>query len=244
MVVRESPENEPRWRVYVLEMAEHNHESDGESLAAALMVFGRSRRYPPRSYVFHEHDTAASVMIIENGLVRIDRTTAVGKVVLINLVAAGDLFGELAVIDGEPRSASASTVTESVIHVVPAHDFQNLLIERADLHAALLRSVAQRLRGLTTQFVETSSMDAPSRVAARLLQLVEIEQSLGRCSVAADGSVDLRLPISQEELGQWCGLSREGTVKGISVLRSLDLLTTGRKRVHIRDLTSLQSAAQ
>ena len=73
-------------------------------------------------------------------------------------------------------------------------------------------------------------MDAPARIAARLVRLVEIEQTLGRLDQDARGVVDLKLPISQEELGQWAGLGREGAVKGLRTLRSP---TRGDELVHI-----------
>lgn len=89
----------------------------------------------------------------------------------------------------------------------------------------------------------SSILDAPHRIATRLLRLVEIEQALARCKVQPDGSADLRLPISQEELGQWSGLSREGAVKGLGTLRSIGLIETGRKRVHITSLARLERHA-
>lgn len=211
------------------------------AIATGLSSLGDVRSYPARSLIFHLGDPGGSVFLVESGVVRIDRTTTTGKIVLINLMAANEVFGELSAIDNAPRSASASTVTDARIRRVQAEEFRELLGERSDLQAALLESVTARLRSLTTQFVENSSLDAPALMASGLLRLVEIERELGRSTVAADGSIELPLLISQEELGQWSGLSREGAVKGLATLRSVGLIATGRKRVTIYDLAGLEA---
>jgi len=210
------------------------------AIAAGLSALGDVRSYPARSFIFHLGDPGGSVFLVESGVVRIDRTTTAGKIVLINLMAANEVFGELSAIDGAPRSASASTVTDARIRRVQAEEFRDLLNERSDLQAALLESVTARLRSLTTQFVENSSLDAPALMASGLLRLVEIERELGRSTAAPDGSIELPLLISQEELGQWSGLSREGAVKGLATLRSVGLIATSRKRVTIYNLAGLE----
>jgi CRP-like cAMP-binding protein len=216
----------------------------GDLTAERIREVGNRRTYPARSFIFHEGDDSSGVLLVETGLARIDRTSASGRVVLLDLASEGRVIGELGVIDDQPRSATVSTITDTVAHHVPAQAFRAMLHDDHALQGAVLRSVVERLRGLSNQFVETSILDAPRRIAARLLRLVEIEQALGRCRVQPDGSVDLKLPISQEELGQWSGLSREGAVKGLATLRSIDLIETGRKRVHITSLTQLERHAE
>lgn len=209
-----------------------------------LREAGNTRTYPARSFIFHEFDESGRVMVIDSGLARIDRTSLSGRVVLLDLVSAGRVIGELGAIDDSPRSATASTITDTTVYHVTANEFREMLNADSELQGAMLTVVAQRLRALSTQFVETSIMDAPARIAARLVRLVEIEQALGRCEIDSDGSVDLKLPISQEELGQWSGLSREGAVKGLGTLRSIGLIETGRKRVHITDFDRLVHQAE
>lgn len=221
------------------ELTTHNQ----QLIADRVRSEGMPRTYPARSYIFHEQDDSGSVMVIDSGLARIDRTTASGRIVLLDLAAAERVVGELGAIDDQPRSATISTITDTRVHHMSGPAFRELLAKDNEFQGAVLSTVAERLRMLSTQFVETSIMDAPARIAARLVRLVDIEQRLGRCAVEADGSVDLKLPISQEELGQWSGLSREGAVKGLSTLRSINLIETGRKRVRITDLARLSSHA-
>lgn len=203
-----------------------------------------SRTYPSRSYIFYEGDPGTGVYVVESGLLRIDRTTPRGRVVLLDLAIEGALIGDLSVIDGDWRSASLSTVTECSVLFLPAQAFRVMLRDDPAIQTAVMQRLTRRIRSLSTQFLETSTMDASARVAAALVRLVHIEQTLGRIDHGVSGPLDLHLPISQEELGQWAGLSREGAVKGLSTLRSIGLIETGRKRVYIDDIDELERRAK
>ncbi len=225
-------------------MSARHLDCDRQLIAERVRSAGTPRTYPSGSIIFHEGADSTNVYVLDAGLARIEHATPSGRVVLFDLATAGRIFGELGVIDRQPRSATLATITETQVHHVAAGEFRRMLSTDNELQAALLRVVTRRLREQSSQFVETSIMDAPSRVAARLARLVEIEQSLGRSRANADGSIDLKLPISQEELGQWSGLSREGTGKGLSALRALNIIETGRKRVSIKDVEQLTALAQ
>lgn len=206
-----------------------------------IAAVGTPRTYRPRSYVFHEGEASTGVFVVESGLLRADRSTRSGKVVLLDLEYRDSLIGELSVIDESHRSAALSTVTEATLHYVSAQRFAQLLRDDPELQWAVMRRLVRRLRALSTQFLENSAMDAPARIAARLLQLVEIEQSLGGSVLG--NCLDLRLLISQADLAQWAGLSREGAVKALATLRTLGLIETGRMRVLVRDVAALRALA-
>jgi CRP-like cAMP-binding protein len=206
--------------------------------AERLLSVGTRRRYPAKSFLFHEGDEPSSVIVVETGMLRVDRTLSTGRRVLLTLATPGDLVGELSVIDGVPRSATAATLTESRVLVVPAGPFNDLLVSTGDLATVMLRRITHRLRALTDQFVEASAHSAASRVAARLVELLLLTE---RESEAA--AVELRLPITQEELAQWAGLSREGAVKGLGELRAAGIIETGRRRMTILDPDGLRSVA-
>lgn len=212
-------------------------------LVEEIIALGRRRRYHARSFIFHEGDPSDTVIVVESGLLRVDRTSPDGRVVLLDLLPAGSVTGELGVLDGEARSATLSSVSEAAVVAIPARAWMDFLRAEPTVHSAVLGQVVWRLRELTDQFLETSTMDAPKRIASRLVHLVQIERSRGHLEPAEDGVIDLRLPISQEELGQWSGLSREGAVRGLSILRNIGLIETGRMRVQIPDLARLEDHA-
>lgn len=198
------------------------------------------RSYPAGSYLYHHGDEGTGVCIVDSGLLRIDRSSRSGRVTLLDLAIQGDVIGEIAVLTQTPRSASLSTVTPVVVRHLIARRFMELMAELPAFHLAITTRLAHRLQDLSLQFLETATLDASGRVAARLLRLVEIEQILGRMPTELSGPVDLKLPISQEELAQWSGLTREGAVKGISALRSVGLIETGRMKVRIIDFDALR----
>lgn len=213
-----------------------------EAETAALHDCGGLRTHPAKSFLFHTQDPSTGVFVIESGLVRIERPQTDGRVALLTLAMQGQLVGELGVLDGTPRSATAQTLTTTRVRHVAADRFKELLLEHPRIQMVVLLGVVDRLRGLTTQFVETAMLDASARIAARLCQLVQYEHAVGSVNID-DEIIDLRLPISQEELGEWSGLAREGAAKGLATLRSIGVIETGRMRVRILDLERLQAHA-
>ncbi len=243
MRLRTIAQNE-KFLTSLIPMTSRPLDRDRQLVAERLRSVGARRTYATESFIFHEGAEPTHVFAIESGLARIEHSTRSGRIVLFDLATVGRVFGEIAAIDHQPRSATVVTITETTVHIVSAADFRQMLAADSELQAAVLRTVTHRFREQSSQFVETSIMDAPSRVAARLARLVEIEQSLGRSTANADGSIELKLPISQQELGQWSGLSREGTGKGLSALRTRGIIETGRKRVKINNLDQLIALAQ
>ena len=206
---------------------------------ALLVDAGTRRRYPARTFLFHEADPPATVFLVERGMVRVERTLRSGRTILLTLAVPGELLGELAVVDPASHSATAQTIVDSRVLAIPAERFEELMRDHSELAFTVLARVTDRLRGLTEQFVEATSLTASARVATRLLALVRAAEA----GPGPDGVVEMRLPISQEELAQWAGLSREGAVRGLSDLRSAGVLETGRMRVFIHDLAALEKEA-
>ena len=202
-----------------------------------LISVATRRSYPARSFLFHEGDDSSSVVLVETGLLRIDRVTQSGRQVLFELAFPGESVGELGVIDASPRSATCATVKDSTVLSITATDFRRLLTDRPEFSTIILGRTVRRLRALSDQLVEATGISAAPRVAARLVMMVEL-------AGAGDANViELNLPITQEELGQWAGLSREGVGKGLSELRSRRILETGRRKVKILDLGALRNVA-
>jgi CRP/FNR family transcriptional regulator, cyclic AMP receptor protein len=101
----------------------------------------------------------------------------------------------------------------------------------------LIRMLAARLRDADRKRLEFAALDTLGRVAWRLLELSE------RFGHESGGGISVELPLSQEQLAGWCGASRESTVKPLTSLRGLGCITTGRRRVVIRDLEALRRQA-
>ena len=204
--------------------------------AQTLADMAVQRIFPARTYLCFEGDASTHIYFVERGLIRIDRVTDTGRNVLFELATPGDLIGELGVVDGSPRSASVSTVEDSSVMLIRAAEFMELMSEAPELSIAVLQRVINRMRALSDQLVEVTAQSAASRVAARLMNLIEYAGH-------SRAPFEMPLPITQEELGQWAGLSREGVVKGLAELRNGGALDTGRRRIIVHDLELIRHAS-
>ncbi|MGI9605232.1 MAG: Crp/Fnr family transcriptional regulator [Acidimicrobiales bacterium] len=199
---------------------------------------GRRKHFGPKEWIFSRGADSTTVLFIESGLVRVERPTAGGRTVLLDLASSGATIGELGAITGRPRSASIVAVEASTVIALDAAEFNAMLDERADLNRFLMQAMAERIVALTGQLVEASGRSATARISARLVELLD------RSDQRSLPQPRLGLPLSQEELGQWAGLSREGTAKALRELREADVIRTGRLQITILDPESLRSSAR
>jgi CRP/FNR family cyclic AMP-dependent transcriptional regulator len=205
-------------------------------LVEALRSQGRPVSFRRGQALFSEGDLAERVFIIERGQVIVSSVAAGGREIVLGLRGAGDVMGDLAVLDGEPRSATAVAANEVEATVAPASVLRHALRD-ADASMELLRVLASRLREADRRRLEFAALGTLGRVAWRLAELGE---SFGHDT--ADG-IAVDLPLSQEQLASWCAASREATVKALSTLRTLGRIRTGRRSVLICDMDALRAHA-
>ena len=210
--------------------------ASGETLSAALRREGRSRTFQRGQALFTEGDRAERVFLIERGWVIITCTAPGGREIVLGLRGPGEMLGELSALDGEPRSASAVTVSEVETIVVSGSALARALDE-VEAAREIIRMLAARLRDADRKRLEFAALDTLGRVAWRLLELSE------RFGDEIAEGISVELPLSQEQLAGWCGASRESTVKALASLRALGCITTGRRHVLIRDVETLRRHA-
>ena len=205
-------------------------------LVEALRSQGRPVRFRRGQALFTEGDLAERVFIIERGQVIVSSVAAGGREIVLGLRGPGDVMGDLAVLDGGPRSATALAADDVEATVAPASVLLRALRD-ADASMELLRVLASRLREADRRRLEFAALGTLGRVAWRL---VELGESFGHDT--ADG-IAVDLPLSQEQLASWCGASREATVKALATLRTLGCIRTGRRSVLICDMHALRAHA-
>jgi len=209
----------------------------GDFLSVALRREGHTRKFQRGQALFTEGDRAERVFLIERGWVTVTCTAPGGREIVLGLRGPGDMLGELSALDGEPRSATAVTLSEVEAIVVSGSTLMRALDDVAASHE-LIRMLAARLRDADRKRLEFAALDTLGRVAWRLLELSE------RFGHESEEGISIELPLSQEQLAAWCGASRESTVKALTSLRGLGYITTGRRRVVIRDLEGLRRQAR
>jgi CRP-like cAMP-binding protein len=205
--------------------------------ADALKSHGVSRRYARGTALFHEGQAAERVLVLLSGTVKLSSLSEDGKEVLLALRGPGDLLGELGMLDGEPRSATAIALDEVEALVMPAADFRSFLEKHPRATLRILEMLASRLRDADRKRIEFAAQDSMGRVAARIVELSE------RFGEERDGAMCIDLPISQEELAGWTGCSRDSVVKALHTLRGLGWIGTERRRVTVHDLDALRRRA-
>lgn len=187
--------------------------------------------------LFREGDQADRVLVIERGRVKIASVTLDGREVVLAIRGPGDLLGELAAVDGHPRSAAAIAMEDVDALVVPAVRFATFLEDHPAVPFRLLQTVIGRLRDADRKRVEFGAHDALGRVAQRLVELAD------RYGRAAGNGIRIDLPLTQEELAGFTGSSREAVSRALRMLRTAGLVETNRMRITVTDLDALRAYA-
>jgi CRP-like cAMP-binding protein len=156
--------------------------------------------------LFSKGDPGSALFAIHKGTVKISVPSIAGHDAVFNLLGAGDVFGEIAVLDGRPRTADAVAVTDCELFIIERRDFLPLLREDPELALKIIELLCQRLRHQSDQREDVMFLDLPRRLAKALLRLSEAE-----C-----GATDLsqrRVQVTQLDLANMIGMSRECTNK-------------------------------
>ncbi|MGI9646005.1 MAG: Crp/Fnr family transcriptional regulator, partial [Ilumatobacteraceae bacterium] len=140
---------------------------------AAVLDAGTQVDVPAGGFLIRDGEDGRSVFLVLDGLLKVVKNSYDGRVSFLGLRRGGTLVGELAVLTGEPRNSSLQAVWPSTVVKLPDDRFERLLAEHASLSRALLMEIAERLGEATRQIHDLMNADARTRIAARLVQLVD-----------------------------------------------------------------------
>ena len=206
--------------------------ADSVALATVAQSL-RRRRFRRNEVIFHQGDPGDSLHVVASGAVKILLPSTEGEEAIIATLRPGDFFGELSLLDGAPRSATATALEPSETFALPRSTFQELVTRDVALRAALLASLAHELRRLTGHVEELHFLDLAGRLAMRLTRLaLEIDP-------AAHGEVFLDWPYTQSELAAMIGGTRQSVNKLLSELVDDGLIRIERDALVITDLDTL-----
>lgn len=161
-----------------------------------------------RGLVCRQGEPGEALYIVMSGKLKVTTQSEDGREVILAILEDGDTFGEMSLLDGRPRSASVSTVQESELLVIKRHDFLSCLERHPKVSIALLVILSSRLRDIDAMVEDMRFLDIRSRLAKTLLRLA---QQHGRTTPG--GGVRLDLNLSQEDLGNLIGATRESVNK-------------------------------
>ena len=193
------------------------------------------RRFPDDTRVFHEGDPGDACFIVRTGSCRVTREHPDGRAITLANLGPGAIFGELAMLDGEARSASVEATEDTDLLALPASDMRALIRENPGMAEKLVVALTRRLREANERIARQSFQTVPSRVAGVLDQLLAEDR------VAPSMCDGVTISLRQSDLAQLAGTSRESVSRFLATLERAGVVQVGRGRVTILEPDRLGS---
>jgi len=207
-------------------------EGDGALLAQLL----RRQTFRKGEVLFHRGDEGSTLYMIVSGKVKISVSRRAEQMTL-TILGQGDFLGEMALLDGQPRSADAIAMEDTYVYGLQRNDFLSFLMSNENAVRAVLSALSLRLRKTDDLLTEMCFLNVPDRLAKKLLELAQTVVPDSR-----DG--DVVLSLSQIELARLVGVSRESVNKSLKLLRQRGILSTSRNTIRIHNVQLLKTRIQ
>lgn len=205
-----------------------------EEVRAALAL-ARRRAFGRGEVVFHRGDPADSIHLVVKGRFDVRVTTRYGDVVALGIRGPGDAFGELALVTDGDRSATVSALEAGETLSLRREALDRLAREMPGLNVALVRLLAEQVARLSELLVEAHTVDADTRVARRLHELV---------SVYGAGGGEVEVPLTQELLAELAGTSRATVNRVLRALERDGAVALRRGRTVVVDAPAVERRAR
>lgn len=192
----------------------------------------RERSYPKNSVIVFEEDPGDALYAVLSGQVKVVLVGEDGREVILSTLSKGDFFGEMSLIDDEPRSAHVIAMEDSNLLVVRREDFHKQLEETPRIAIGLLRALCKRLRHADSKIGGLVLLDVPGRVARLLVDLADEE----------DGS-RITKKITHHMIAQMIGSSRETVSRTMRSFADQGLIAVSKEAIAITDRSALEMAA-
>jgi CRP/FNR family cyclic AMP-dependent transcriptional regulator len=185
----------------------------------------RRRTYHRGETIFHKGDPGNGLYILTGGQVKIVLPSETGEEAVLAMLEPGEFFGELALFDGQPRSATVVSVQNSEVLVLHRDDFMGFVARNPEVSIALFGVLSRRLRATDELIEDAVFLDVPGRLAKRLLDLGEKH---GR---QTERGVEIDMKLTQQDLAAMVGATRESVNKHLGWMRDHRLIELDRQRI-------------
>ena len=189
-----------------------------------------TRKLSTNEVLFQKGDPGDALFAIRRGQIRIGTSTDEGRRLTLNLLGAGDVFGEIALLDGQPRTADAVASEPTLLFMIRRRDFLNLLEWNPTVSIQVVELLCERIRYLSNQMEEANLLPLMRRLARRLIMLAE------------DFGSDII--VTQEELAVFVGSTRESVNRQLQEWRRAGLVSINRSRINLADHAGLGAIAR
>ena len=205
----------------------------GADLIDRLAACAHARTVRAGATIFQKGDPGDSLFAICAGTVRIGSHSAEGKDAVLNLIHAGEIFGEIALLDGRPRSADAQAVGDCELMVIARRDFMPMVAREPELALRLIEVLCARLRRTSQQVEDMTFLDLPARLAKTLLWL----------AASSRHAVSRKITLTQREIGEIVGMTRESVNKQLRAWEARGWISLRRGTIVVRDQAALAALA-
>ena len=192
-----------------------------------------TRRFEAGEVVFKEGDQGSTCYVVRSGRTRAVREHPDGRSITLAHFGPGDIFGEMAMLDGERRSATVESIEDTDAIAILSVDMHRLLREYPDISVKLIAALGRRLRETNDRLARQSFQTVQSRVAAVLADLVSTARAEGNTEA------DVVITATQAELAQLAGSSRESASRFLAVLERAGIISQGRGKLTVHDPEAL-----
>ncbi len=184
-----------------------------------------TRNYPANSILINEGDDTSSLYVIVEGEVKVFVNDEHGKEAILNIMGEGEYFGELALVDDAPRSASVMTIKPTKVMIITKADFKRCLSDYPDMAYSLIRALSKQVRALTDSVKNLSLMDVYGRVAHTLLDLADDK----------DGKQVIDQKLTHQDIANMVGASREMVSRILKDLSTGGYISVEKKNITINE---------
>ncbi len=206
----------------------------GDNHLARLAACATTRRVKRGATIFDKGDDGTSLFAVSAGTVKISAPSADGREALFNLMRGGEIFGEIALLDGQPRTAGAVAMTDCDLMVIERRDFLAFVLDHPEVAIKLIESLCARMRLVSQRLEEALLLNLPTRLAKTLLWLA---------AHAGSDAPNGKLAITQLEISQMVGMSRESTNKQLRAWTKRKWVRLERGGIVVLDSQALAAVA-
>ena len=193
----------------------------------------RERAYPKGSVILFQDDPGDSLFVLRTGRVKVVLIGEDGREVILGVLEPGAHFGELALIDDQPRSAHVIAMDDANLLILRREDFRRRVEANPTVAWALLTELSRRLRRADVKIGGLVLLDVPGRIARLLLDLAD-----------EAGSEAIEKPLTHQTIAQMIGASRETVSRAMKEFQDAGLITVERRRIAVGDREALEKRSQ
>jgi CRP/FNR family cyclic AMP-dependent transcriptional regulator len=200
---------------------------------AAFSLLAREKSYPKGSVILFEDDPGDSLFVVREGRVKVVLVAEDGREVILGMLGVGEHFGELALIDDQPRSAHVVAMEDSTLLVLRREDFRRRVEQSPAVAWALLIDLSRRLRRADDKIGSLVLLDVPGRIARLILD------------AAAEGGTEfIDKPLTHQTIAHVIGASRETVSRAMREFVEAGWISTERRRIKVTDKAALEKRSQ